>query len=182
MKLSRLKLHVDRSGYTIRNFCQLVGIKTPTYYKAINSNDIKASVLEKICILLNISPLEFFETNHYEEGGVMFMKVADINARYQKKEEIHIGKIIESRLDEIGMNVAEFGRRIGTTRQNAKGILERKNITIDNAIIYNSVLNPPGSKPWDLFENFLRTKPQTIEDKYIQLLEEHNRLKKKNRK
>ena len=178
MNISKLKFYVDKSGMSIREICRKVNITNPTYYKAIRDNDIQASVLEKFCIILKVSPMEFFEiqTNGIdkidmlEESTVMYKR---------KTEDLHMGKLIEKRLDEINMTLAEFGRRIGTTRQNAKSILERKNITLEHAIEYNEVLNPKGSEPWDIFEYFLRKKPETIQDKYVRLLEDYNRLQVK---
>jgi predicted transcriptional regulator len=178
MNLNRLKHYIDHSNYTIRTFCKEAGIKTPTLYKAIKDNDIRASVLEKMCILLKVSPAEFFNLGEEMQERVMFSKkvVSEPEAEYKKKLDIHMGKIIEARLDEIGMTIAEFGRRIGTSRQNAQNMLKRKQIQLESAIQYNEILNPPNSKPWDIFEYFLRKKPESIEDKYSNLLEEHNKL------
>lgn len=180
MNLSRLKFYVDKSGYTIRTFCKEAGIKTPTYYKALKDNDIRASVLEKMCLLLAVSPGEFFDKTKYADTPIGVSIASDNKDEYAKKKtEIHIGKMIESRLDDIGMSVAEFGRRIGTSRQNAQNLLKRKHITWDNAIQYNEVLNPPNSTPWDIFELFLRKKPETLQEKYSHLLEENNALLRK---
>jgi len=179
MNLSRLKFYVDKSGYTIRTFCKEVGIKTPTYYKALKDNDIRSSVLEKMCILLAINPVEFFDKSKYDLKAEVEIASESKVLFFTKKTEIHMGKMIESRLDEVGMSVAEFGRRIGTTRQNAQNMLKRKHITWENALEYNEVLNPPGSVPWDIFEFFLRKKPDTIQEKYTRLLEEHHALLRK---
>lgn len=176
MNLSRLKYLVDKSGYSIRDFCQKVGIKTPTYYKIIKDNDARSSIIEKMCIVLHVSPLEFFEVPVYGEKHSTVV-LAEPQVEYLKKtDDIHMGKIIEDRLDKIGMTPAEFGRRIGTTRQNAVSILKRKSIEFHNAVKYNEILNPSGSEHWDIFEYFLRKKPDTIEEKYIRLLEEVNQL------
>ena len=47
---------------------------------------------------------------------------------------IHIGKLIEDRLEMVGMAKAEFGRRIETSRQNINTLL-RKN-SIDSRTIF----------------------------------------------
>lgn len=41
---------------------------------------------------------------------------------------IHIGKLIEDRLEKVGMAKAEFGRRIGTSRQNINTLLRKDSI------------------------------------------------------
>ncbi len=179
MNISLLKFHREKSGITVRDLCRRVGITTPTYYKAINDNDIMASTLEKICKELKVSPMIFFDEKGYRIDEIIINELSESNVKYNKNKETHIGNLIEKRLDEIGMSVAEFGRRIGTSRQNALGILKRKSITWEHALQYNDVLNPPGSSPWDLFQFFLLNKPETIEDKYMRLLEEYNRLIKK---
>lgn len=176
MNISRIKFHLDKSGFTVRDFCRMVGITNPTYYKALRDNDILASNLEKMCKILKVSPMEFFDNSGYTLQDSLVEEVKEDAVSYSKKKDIHMGKAIEDRLDAIGMSVAEFGRRIGTTRQNAQNLLKRKHITIENLIQYNEVLNPPSSTPWDLFEMFLRKKPETIQDKYTHLLEEHNTL------
>lgn len=175
MDLSKLKYYVERSEYSVRDFCQKSGIKTPTYYKAIKDNDIRASVLETMCVLLKVDPTVFFDKIGVYSTGSHHTLLEEPAADYKTRaEELHIGRIIEARLNEIGMSIAEFGRIIGTTRQNAKSILQRKNITLEYAIEYNEALNPSGSSPWDIFEFFLREKPETVEEKYIRLLEEVN--------
>lgn len=182
MNLSKLKFYVEQSGYSVREFCQKSGIQTPTYYKFLKDNDIWAATLEKMCELLKISPIEFFEVKTNSIDKIDMLEESTVMYK-RKTEDLHMGKLIEKRLDEINMTLAEFGRRIGTTRQNAKSILERKNITLEHAIEYNEVLNPKGSEPWDIFEYFLRKKPETIQDKYVRLLEDYNRLQvKKTRK
>lgn len=180
MNISKIKFHLDKSGITVRDFCRMVGITNPTYYKALRDNDILASNLEKMCKILKVNPLEFFDLNYLTPENDIDIELKETIPQYsRKKVELHIGRIIEDRLDEIGMSVAEFGRRIGTTRQNAQNLLKRKQIQIDSAIEYNEILNPPGSKPWDIFQYFVRQKPETINDKYTRLLEEHTALLRK---
>jgi len=45
--------------------------------------------------------------------------------------EIHIGKAIEQVVNDLGMNDAEFSRRIGTSRQNVPHIFQRKSMDTD---------------------------------------------------
>jgi hypothetical protein len=42
--------------------------------------------------------------------------------------EVHVGKLIEWRLDEMGMTKAEFGRRIKTSRQNVNSLLRKPSL------------------------------------------------------
>ena len=49
--------------------------------------------------------------------------------------ELHIGKLIKSRLDEVGMKKSEFARRINRSSQNVYDIFERK--SIDSSLLYN---------------------------------------------
>lgn len=181
MNLSKLKFYVDKSGYSVREFCQKSGIQTPTYYKFLKDNDIWAATLERMCELLKISPMEFFELKTNTVDKIELLEESVVMYK-RKNDDLHMGKLIEKRLDDINMTLAEFGRRIGTTRQNAKSIIERKNISLEHAIEYNEVLNPKGSEPWDIFEYFLRKKPETIQDKYVKLLEEINQMNAKSRK
>ena len=48
--------------------------------------------------------------------------------------EIHIGKLIKNRLEEIGMTKTEFARRINRTSQNVYDIFDRK--TIDTGLLF----------------------------------------------
>jgi|SRR6478735_6420329 len=45
--------------------------------------------------------------------------------------EEHIGELIQKKLEESGMSKAEFGRRIGITRQNVQHVLARANQDTD---------------------------------------------------
>jgi DNA-binding XRE family transcriptional regulator len=40
-------------------------------------------------------------------------------------EGLHLGRLIALRMDELGMTKAEFGRRIGTSRQNMNSLLRK---------------------------------------------------------
>jgi transcriptional regulator with XRE-family HTH domain len=40
-------------------------------------------------------------------------------------EALHIGRLIAQRMDELGMTRAEFGRRVGTSRQNVNSLLRK---------------------------------------------------------
>lgn len=46
----------------------------------------------------------------------------------------HVGKLIEMRMDELGMTKAEFARRIGTTRQNVNSLLNKP--SMDTAYLH----------------------------------------------
>jgi|JI10StandDraft_1071094.scaffolds.fasta_scaffold1574758_1 transcriptional regulator with XRE-family HTH domain len=47
--------------------------------------------------------------------------------------EVHVGNLIERRLEEMGMTKAEFGRRINTSRQNVNSLLRKK--SLDTSIL-----------------------------------------------
>lgn len=42
--------------------------------------------------------------------------------------DIHIGRLIEERIKEVGMTKAEFGRRISTSRQNVNTLLRKESL------------------------------------------------------
>lgn len=55
--------------------------------------------------------------------------------------DIHIGRLIEERINEVGMSKAEFGRRINTSRQNVNTLLRKS--SLDTIMLSNisKVLN-----------------------------------------
>ena len=50
------------------------------------------------------------------------------------KDSPHVGNMIEKKLEELGMTKAEFGRRIGTSRQNVNPLLRKT--SIDTAFLF----------------------------------------------
>lgn len=55
-------------------------------------------------------------------------------------KSINIGLSIEQKLNELGINKSEFGRRIGVANQNVNRILERKSIDTDKLIEISNAL------------------------------------------
>lgn len=53
----------------------------------------------------------------------------------------HIGKLILSRLAELGMNKSEFARRINKSRQNVQDIFKRESVDTDLLLQISKVLN-----------------------------------------
>lgn len=53
---------------------------------------------------------------------------------------INIGLSIEQKLNELGINKSEFGRRIGIANQNVNRILEKKSIDTDKLIEISNAL------------------------------------------
>lgn len=53
---------------------------------------------------------------------------------------INIGLCIEQKLNELGINKSEFGRRIGVANQNVNRILEKKSIDTDKLIEISNAL------------------------------------------
>lgn len=56
------------------------------------------------------------------------------------EKSVNIGLIIEQKLNELGINKSEFGRRIGIANQNVNRILERKSIDTDKLIEISNAL------------------------------------------
>ena len=50
------------------------------------------------------------------------------------RKHIHIGSLIEQRLEKTGMTKAEFARRIGTSRQNVTSLLKKQ--SLDTALLH----------------------------------------------
>lgn len=55
-------------------------------------------------------------------------------------KSINIGLSIEQKLNELGLNKSEFGRRIGVANQNVNRILEKKSIDTDKLIEISNAL------------------------------------------
>ena len=65
--------------------------------------------------------------------------------------DIHIGRLIEERINEVGMSKAEFGRRINTSRQNVNTLLRKS--SLDTVMLSNisKVLN------YDFFKYYVNS-------------------------
>jgi hypothetical protein len=63
--------------------------------------------------------------------------------------EVHVGKLIEWRLDEMGMTKAEFGRRINTSRQNVNSLLRKPSLDTAYLQKISEALH------YDFFKHFL---------------------------
>ncbi len=61
---------------------------------------------------------------------------------------LHIGSLIQKRLDEVGMSKAEFGRRISKTSQTIYDIFERKTIDSGLLLTIGTVLD------YDFFQHY----------------------------
>ncbi len=55
-------------------------------------------------------------------------------------KDINIGLSIEQKLNELGINKSEFGRKIGVANQNVNRILEKKSIDTDKLIEISNAL------------------------------------------
>ncbi len=64
--------------------------------------------------------------------------------------DIHIGRLIEERIKEVGMTKAEFGRRINTSRQNVNTLLRKESLDTRLLKKIGRVLD------YDFFRFFLR--------------------------
>lgn len=56
-------------------------------------------------------------------------------------EEIHIGKLIKMRLEQLGMTKAEFARRINKTPQNVHNMIGRESLDTNLLRNISTVLN-----------------------------------------
>lgn len=74
--------------------------------------------------------------------------------------DIHIGRLIEERIKEVGMTKAEFGRRINTSRQNVNTLLRKESLDTRLLKKIGRVLNH------DFFHYFQRkgTLPGSVEE------------------
>lgn len=54
--------------------------------------------------------------------------------------ELHIGKLVEERIAELGMSKAEFGRRMATSRQNVNTLLRKSDWQGSQIIMASNVL------------------------------------------
>lgn len=53
---------------------------------------------------------------------------------------LHMGNLIEKRLDELGMTKAELGRRLGTSRQNINALLRKPFPPLEQVWLASTVL------------------------------------------
>lgn len=58
-----------------------------------------------------------------------------------QRQQIHIGREIESRINELNISKSEFARRIGTSKQNVNRILEKESIDTASLVRYGEVLD-----------------------------------------
>lgn len=56
-------------------------------------------------------------------------------------KEVHVGKLIKMRLDQLGMTKAEFARRINKSPQNIHDILNRESVDTKLLVKMSEVLN-----------------------------------------
>lgn len=69
--------------------------------------------------------------------------------------DIHIGRLIEERINEVGMSKAEFGRRINTSRQNVNTLLRKASLDTTVLSQIGKVLNH------DFFRYYSSTRQDT---------------------
>jgi plasmid maintenance system antidote protein VapI len=92
-------------------------------------------------------------------------------------EDIHIGKIILSKIKELGINRSELARRINKTRQNIDSIVKRKSIdtqllmSISNELSHNFLLyylkenKSKSERVFELLEEKISILENCIDDK-----------------
>ena len=65
-----------------------------------------------------------------------------------KKNEVHIGNLIQQKMKESSFTVTEFAKRINKTRENAYNIFKRQSIDTELLSKISKVLN------YDFFKHF----------------------------
>jgi Cro/C1-type HTH DNA-binding domain len=71
---------------------------------------------------------------------------------------LHLGELVDRRLDECGMTKAEFGRRIGTSRQNVNTLLRKPVLTTEQLMDICVVMK------YDFFAVLSEALRQTVPD------------------
>jgi transcriptional regulator with XRE-family HTH domain len=79
---------------------------------------------------------------------------------------IHIGKKIKEVLDQSGMTVTEFSKRISTSRENVYGIFKRKSIDTEMLLKISKALN------YDFFRLYTDPKDINILKKQLEVAEQ----------
>jgi len=177
MKINVLQLKINQANLNIRELCKLAGISTPTLYHMMKTNDTHASNIEKLAKVLKFPVQELFDDDVQLVQSVLSI-ASEPNAGYatKKQETLHVGKIIEARMKRIKVSVKDIAEATGTTMQNISQMLTRKSIAFEKAVEINAILNPPGSPDWDIFSFYSRQNNKSIEQRYIELLEEHKKI------
>ena len=75
-----------------------------------------------------------------------------------KTDRIHLGEIIKEQLELVGMNNAELGRRINTSRQNIDKILKKNSIDSEQLYKIGQAMN------YDFFNHYRDDKKQPVVD------------------
>lgn len=178
MKINVLQLKVSQANLNIRELCKLASISTPTFYHMLKTNDTHASNLEKLARVLKFNVQELFDDD-VQQAQSVFSVASEPSMGYataKKQETLHVGKIIEARMKRIKVSIKDIAEATGTTTQNISQMLTRKSIAFEKAVEINSILNPPGSPEWDLFSFYSRGHKKPLEQRYIELLEEHKKV------
>lgn len=181
MKIKILQVKIKQAGMTVRDACEQAEITTPTFYEMIKRNNTTAGHLEKLARVLGFPVQDFFDDDVKVNPIITsYSSAAEPSATYYtakaKPELIHVGKIIEARMKRLKISIKEVAEATGTSSQNISQMLGRKSIAFDKAVELNNILNPPGSKEWDIFSYYSRSSSKSIEHKYIELLEDFNKM------
>lgn len=179
MKISLLQVKIKQANMNVREVCQMAHITTPTFYEMIKRNNTSALHLENLAKVLKFPVQDLFDD---EVKAPTFTNieslVQDPSATYSPKAASvkHVGKLIEERMKRIKFTIKDMADATNTTSQNISQMLGRKSIAFDKAVEINAMLNPPGSPPWDIFSYYSRATAKSVEQRYVELLEEHKQL------
>lgn len=58
----KLKARIMEKGYTQSSLAKMLGIRPETFYKKLKTDGFYTHEAERICSILDISPLEYFFT------------------------------------------------------------------------------------------------------------------------
>lgn len=93
----------------------------------------------------------------------------------------HRGEIIEKAVRETGFPISQLAKKLGKTRQTLYNLFQNRNVSIDIIQEISKIINHDFSSE---IKAFIKPLPEVDEvdywkNKYLDLLEEHNKLLKK---
>lgn len=177
LNLMMIRDVAKKKKVNLKYMCEELGFSYQSLNHNINTGFMDAGRLVLIANYLEVSPLLFIEKGITQESIIEEQKVKYGIDKKKQDKEYHCGKIIENRLESIGMTQAQLAQILETSKQNISKLLKTKTIDIEKLTKINEVLNPTGSTPWDIFAFFSREAEEPVEEKYVKLLEEHIRFR-----
>lgn len=97
MNYSKLKSDIERHKMPVRQLCFKLGITNATYYNFMKKENMYLNIFEKICQMLKLNPLDYFELQHInykknaftvnEKFEIIKSMVSDLSQEYETKKE-----------------------------------------------------------------------------------------------